>query len=453
MNAWTKYPGKKVDNVMKFAEDYKKYLDSSKTERECVDYTIELIKKKGFKDIESVKSVKAGDKLYFNNKNKSMVLFVVGKKPTVEGVNLLGAHIDSPRLDIKPNPMYESDGLVLLDTHYYGGIKKYQWVTHQLALHGVVCKKDGTKVEVKIGDDINDPVLTSSDLLIHLSQKQLEKNGRTVVEGEQLNALFGSIPAKGEGDNLVKKNILKLLKDKYDIEEEDFTSAELSLVPANCARDLGLDKSMIISYGQDDKVCAYTALKAILDVENPTRTLGCILSDKEETGSQGNTGMASNFYDFALKLLMTLRKEDVTFGYELAIRNTYMLSNDVTAAFDPNFPEAFEKNNASYMGKGIGICKYTGAGGKSNTNDANAEYVAKIRKVFDDADVAWHLCELGKVDVGGGGTIAKFMSNKGMEVIDTGVPVQCMHSTGEVTSKVDVYEAYRGNVAFLKNMK
>lgn len=453
MNAWTKYTGKKLDSLMKFNEDYKNYLDLSKTERECVTHTIELIKKEGFKDLEKVKTLKPGDKVYFNNRNKSLVLFVVGKKPISEGLNLLGAHIDSPRLDIKPNPLYETDGLVLLDTHYYGGIKKYQWVTIPLALHGVVCKKDGTVVDVKLGDDLNDPVLTVSDLLIHLGHKQLEKPADVVVEGEQLNALFGSIPSKGDEDNLVKKNILKLLKDKYGMEEEDFNSAELSLVPANGARDLGLDRSLIIGYGQDDKVCAYTSLKAILDVDKPDRTLGLILSDKEETGSSGNTGMASNFFDYALKLLMEVRKENTGINFEKAIRNTYMLSNDVTAAYDPNYPEVFEKNNSSYLGKGIGICKYTGARGKVSTSDANGEYVAKVRKVLDEADVAYHLCELGKVDVGGGGTIAKFLAEKGMEVIDAGVPVQSMHSTGEITSKVDIYETYLGNKAFLKNMK
>ena len=452
MNAWTKYTGKKLDSVMEFAEGYKKYLDNGKTEREFTSHTIELIKKKGFKDLETVKSVKAGDKLYLNNHNKSMVLFVVGKKKITEGVNLLGAHIDSPRLDLKPNPIYETDDLVLFDTHYYGGIKKYQWVTHPLALLGVVCKKDGSTVDVKIGDDPSDPVLTVSDILIHLGHKQLEKPAATAVEGEQLNALVGSIPT-GKGKEAVKKNILKLLKDKYHISEEDFNSAELSLVPADLSRDLGLDRSMIYGYGQDDKVCAYTALKAILDVNNPSRALGCILADKEEIGSQGNTGMDSNFYEYALKLLMDVAKENTGINYDKALRNTYMLSNDVTAAYDPNYPEVFEKNNSSYLGRGIGICKYTGAGGKSGTNDANGEYVAKVRKVFDDAKVAWHICELGKVDAGGGGTIAKFMANRGMEVIDTGVPVQSMHSTGEITSKVDVYEAYLGNVAFLKNMK
>ena len=453
MNAWTKYTGKKLDNVMDFAEGYKQYLDNGKTEREFIKHTLELIRKAGFKDLETLKSVKPGDKIYFNNRNKSMVLFVVGKKKIAEGVNLLGAHIDSPRLDLKPNPIYESDDLVLFDTHYYGGIKKYQWVTHPLALHGVVCKKDGTTVDIKIGDGLGDPVFTVSDILIHLGHKQLEKPAATVVEGEQLNALIGSIPSTGKGKELVKKNILKLLKSKYHIDEEDFNSAELSLVPADVTRDLGLDRSMVYGYGQDDKVCAYPALKAIMDVENPTRTTGCILADKEEIGSQGNTGMNSNFYEYALKLLMEVAKENSGINYDKAIRNTYMLSNDVTAAYDPNYPEVFEKNNSSYLGRGIGICKYTGAGGKSGTNDANGEYVAKVRKVFDDAHVAWHICELGKVDAGGGGTIAKFMANRGMEVIDTGVPVQSMHSTGEITSKVDIYESYLGNVAFLKNMK
>lgn len=454
-NAWKKYAGN-LDPVMNFGKDYIDFMTLSKTERETVDNSIEIAEKAGFKDLNTVSELKAGDKVYFNNRGKSLFLFVVGKEDLAKGLNILGAHVDSPRLDLKQHPLYEDSGLVLLDTHYYGGIKKYQWVAQPLALHGVVCKKDGSLVKVVIGESEDDPVVGVSDLLIHLAADQMKKTGSNVVEGEDLNVLFGSIPATTEEDEkeLVKKNILNLLKEKYDIEEDDFISAEIEVVPAGKARDYGFDRSMVMAYGQDDNVCAYTSLRAIVEEENPERTSCCILSDKEEVGSQGNTGMCSSAFENTLAELMDKCGQYSELNIRRCLRNSMMLSSDVSAAHDPNYPSVSSPNqNNAEFGKGIVFNKYTGSRGKGGSNDANPEFIAKIRKVLDDNGVNYQTSELGKVDQGGGGTIAYILANKDVEVIDAGVAVQNMHACYEVTSKVDIYEAYLAYKAFLKDMK
>ena len=454
-NAWKKYAGN-LDPVMNFGKDYIDFMTLSKTERETVDNSIKIAEKAGFKDLNTVSELKAGDKVYFNNRGKSLFLFVVGKEDLAKGLNILGAHVDSPRLDLKQHPLYEDSGLVLLDTHYYGGIKKYQWVAQPLALHGVVCKKDGSLVKVVIGESEDDPVVGVSDLLIHLAADQMKKTGSNVVEGEDLNVLFGSIPATTEEDEkeLVKKNILNLLKEKYDIEEDDFISAEIEVVPAGKARDYGFDRSMVMAYGQDDNVCAYTSLRAIVEEENPERTSCCILSDKEEVGSQGNTGMHSSAFENTLAELMDKCGQYSELNIRRCLRNSMMLSSDVSAAHDPNYPSVSSPNqNNAEFGKGIVFNKYTGSRGKGGSNDANPEFIAKIRKVLDDNGVNYQTSELGKVDQGGGGTIAYILANKDVEVIDAGVAVQNMHACYEVTSKVDIYEAYLAYKAFLKDMK
>lgn len=454
-NAWKKYAGN-LDPVMSFGKDYIDFMSLSKTERETVDNSIEIAEKAGFKNLNTVSELKAGDKVYFNNRGKSLFLFVLGKEDLAKGLNILGAHVDSPRLDLKQHPLYEDSGLVLLDTHYYGGIKKYQWVAQPLALHGVVCKKDGSLVKVVIGESEDDPVVGVSDLLIHLAADQMKKTGSNVVEGEDLNVLFGSIPATTEEDEkeLVKKNILNLLKEKYDIEEDDFISAEIEVVPAGKARDYGFDRSMVMAYGQDDNVCAYTSLRAIVEEENPERTSCCILSDKEEVGSQGNTGMCSSAFENTLAELMDKCGQYSELNIRRCLRNSMMLSSDVSAAHDPNYPSVSSPNqNNAEFGKGIVFNKYTGSRGKGGSNDANPEFIAKIRKVLDDNGVNYQTSELGKVDQGGGGTIAYILANKDVEVIDAGVAVQNMHACYEVTSKVDIYEAYLAYKAFLKDMK
>lgn len=454
-NAWKKYAGN-LEPVMSFGKDYIDFMSLSKTERETVDNSIEIAEKAGFKDLNTVSELKAGDKVYFNNRGKSLFLFVVGKEDLAKGLNILGAHVDSPRLDLKQHPLYEDSGLVLLDTHYYGGIKKYQWVAQPLALHGVICKKDGSLVKVVIGESEDDPVVGVSDLLIHLAADQMKKTGSNVVEGEDLNVLFGSIPAATEEDEkeLVKKNILNLLKEKYDIEEDDFISAEIEVVPAGKARDYGFDRSMVMAYGQDDNVCAYTSLRAIVEEENPERTSCCILSDKEEVGSQGNTGMCSSAFENTLAELMDKCGQYSELNIRRCLRNSMMLSSDVSAAHDPNYPSVSSPNqNNAEFGKGIVFNKYTGSRGKGGSNDANPEFIAKIRKVLDDNGVNYQTSELGKVDQGGGGTIAYILANKDVEVIDAGVAVQNMHACYEVTSKVDIYEAYLAYKAFLKDMK
>ena len=458
--AWKKYPeGEKRQVVMDFAEGYRQFLSDHKTERECVKYFEAEAKKAGFKDLDDIiksnTGLKAGDKVYRNNMGKGLAMFVIGRENPENGIAILGAHIDSPRMDLKQNPLYEDTDMAMLDTHYYGGIKKYQWVTLPLALHGVVAKKDGTLITVNIGEDALDPVFGVSDLLIHLSQDQMKKEGAKVVEGEDLNVLIGSIPLEAAEDDkdkkdLVKKNILRILKDKYDFEEEDFLSAEIEVTPAGAARDYGFDRSMIMGYGHDDRSCAYPSFKAILDVEAGEKTYACLLVDKEEIGSVGATGMQSTFYEDTVAEILSLLGHDSNLAVRRVMRNSRALSSDVSAAYDPNYPSVNEKNNCAYFGRGLVINKYTGARGKSGSNDASAEYVAQVRKIFDENGVSWQTSELGKVDQGGGGTIAYILGNYDMNVIDSGVAVLNMHAPWEIISKADLYEAYLGYKAFLK---
>lgn len=450
---WEKLNDSQKDELMQFNKEYIDFLSVSKTERAFVNNSIALVEKAGFKNLSEVTELKPGDKVYSTNKGKNILAFIIGKEPIRNGLNLLGAHIDSPRTDLKQHPLYESNGLVLLDTHYYGGIKKYQWVARPMALVGVVVKKDGTVIDINIGDDDNDPVVGISDLLIHLAADQMSKTGAKVVEGEALDVLVGSIPKKDTEKDPVKAYILDLLKEKYDIEEDDFISSEIEVVPAGKARDYGLDRSMIMGYGHDDKVCAYTSLRAVLDFEGtPDRTACAILVDKEEIGSVGNTGMQSAYFDHAIAKMLAMQNESSLVAFNDTMDNSRMLSSDVSAAFDPLYPEVMETKNASFFGKGICFNKYTGSRGKGGSNDANAEYMAKIRKIMDENDCYFQTCELGKVDVGGGGTIAYIMANKNMDVIDAGIAVQNMHAPYEVVSKADVYEAYRAYIAFLKDM-
>ena len=450
---WEKLNDSQKDELMQFNKEYIDFLSVSKTERAFVNNSIALVEKAGFKNLSEVTELKPGDKVYSTNKGKNILAFIIGKEPIRNGLNLLGAHIDSPRTDLKQHPLYESNGLVLLDTHYYGGIKKYQWVARPMALVGVVVKKDGTVIDINIGDDDNDPVVGISDLLIHLAADQMSKTGAKVVEGEALDVLVGSIPKKDTEKDPVKAYILDLLKEKYDIEEDDFISSEIEVVPAGKARDYGLDRPMIMGYGHDDKVCAYTSLRAVLDFEGtPDRTACAILVDKEEIGSVGNTGMQSAYFDHAIAKMLAMQNESSLVAFNDTMDNSRMLSSDVSAAFDPLYPEVMETKNASFFGKGICFNKYTGSRGKGGSNDANAEYMAKIRKIMDENDCYFQTCELGKVDVGGGGTIAYIMANKNMDVIDAGIAVQNMHAPCEVVSKADVYEAYRAYIAFLKDM-
>ncbi len=460
LNAWQKYNEEDKRKVFDFAEDYRKFISDCKTERECVKRAVELAKENGYEDLNEViknnKKLKSGDKVYAINMGKAVVLFNIGKRPLEDGMNILGAHIDSPRLDIKQNPMYEDTQQVLLDTHYYGGIKKYQWVARPLALHGVVALKNGNVVEINIGEDVNDPVVGISDLLIHLAGEQMAKKADKVIEGEDLNILIGSIPQKVSEDEkdkseLVKKNILALLKDKYGIEEEDFLSAEIEAVPAGPARDFGVDRSMIMGYGHDDRVCAYPSLIAQLEAKDLEKTGVCILVDKEEIGSVGATGMHSRFFENMVAEVLGATQEYSELKLRRALTNSNMLSSDVSAAFDPNYAQVSEKNNSAYFGKGMVFNKYTGARGKSGSNDASAEYMAKLRNIMDNADVYYQTSELGKVDAGGGGTIAYILANYGMNVIDSGIAVLNMHAPYEIISKADLYETYRGYKEFLKN--
>ena len=461
-NAWEKYPeGEKREAVFRFAEDYRKFISECKTERECVAYIVNLAKAAGFVNIDKViangNALKAGDKGYAHNMGKGLALFVMGKKSLEEGMSILGAHIDSPRLDLKQDPLYENTDFAMLDTHYYGGIKKYQWVTLPLALHGVIVKKDGTVVKVNVGDKPGDPVFGITDLLIHLSGEQMEKKAAKVIEGENLDLLIGSIPVddsdkdeKEKAKEKVKANIMKLLSEEYGIEEEDFLSAEIEVVPAGEARDYGFDRSMIMGYGHDDRVCAYPSFKALAEVENPEYTSVCLLVDKEEIGSVGASGMHSRFFEDTVAEVMNLAGEYSELKLRRALRNSKVLSSDVSAAFDPNFPSVMTKANTAYFGKGLVFNKYTGARGKSSSNDANAEYVGQLRDIMERNEVSFQTAELGKVDQGGGGTIAYILANYGMNVIDSGVPVLNMHAPWEIISKVDLYEAYKGYVAFLK---
>lgn len=452
-NCWNSYSENELEELEKLNDDYRVFLDKGKTERECVKETIRQAKEAGYKDLQNIikngKKLKAGDRVYCSYMDKSIVLFNIGKELIEEGMNILGAHIDSPRLDIKQNPLYEETEIAYLDTHYYGGIKKYQWVTIPLAIHGVVVKTNGNKIDIVIGEDEKDPVLFISDLLIHLAQTQLEKKGAKVIEGEDLNIIIGNKPLKGEEKDAVKKNILKLIKEKYDFEEEDFMSAELEIVPAGKARNAGIDSSMILAYGQDDRVCAYTSLVAMLEKKKVNKTACLLLVDKEEIGSVGATGMQSKFFENTLAEVLDRMGEYSELTLRRVLANSKMLSSDVSAAYDPTYASVFEKKNAAYFSKGLVINKFTGSRGKSGSNDANAEYLGVVRKIFEKHKVAYQTAELGKVDQGGGGTIAYIMALYGMNVIDSGVAVLNMHAPHEAVSKADVYEAKKGYVAFI----
>lgn len=452
-NTWLSYTAAQKKELEKISKEYMEFLSNGKTERECADIAVNEAEKAGYKNlngiIKSGKKIKAGDKVYAEWMGKTVALFNIGREDIEKGLNILGAHIDSPRMDVKQNPLYEDSELAYLDTHYYGGIKKYQWVALPLAIHGVIVKTDGTTVEVNIGEDDEDPVFCVTDLLIHLAGEQMDKKGNKVVEGENLDILIGSTPVKGKEKEAVKENILKLLNEKYDIEERDFESAELEIVPAGKAREMGFDRSMILSYGQDDRVCAFTSLRAFLDVKTVKRTSVCLLVDKEEIGSVGATGMRSHFFENALAELLNAMGDYSELTLRRVLANSRMLSSDVSAAFDPLYASQFDKKNAAYFGKGIVFNKFTGARGKSGSNDASAEYFGFVRRVMEDAGVAYQTAELGKVDAGGGGTIAYIMSLYGMEVVDCGMAVLSMHAPWEVTSKSDVYEGYKAYKAFI----
>ena len=451
-NAWEKYNDEQIKEIMDFNEGYKTFITKGKTERLCVNETVKKAMAVGYKDLKDVDILKPGDKVYVTNMNKNIALFVIGKRPIEEGLRILGAHIDSPRLDLKQNPLYESEGFALLDTHYYGGVKKYQWVTIPLSLIGVVVKKDGTVINVNIGEDENDPVVGISDLLIHLSAEQLKKEAAKVIEGEDLDVTFASMPLKETEKDSVKANVLKILKEKYDFEEEDFLSAEIEIVPSGKARDYGVDRSMVAGYGHDDRVCAYTSLMAILDIESPEYTNCTILVDKEEIGSVGATGAQSLFFENTISELLLKQGVDSFIKTRKAMANSKMLSSDVSAGVDPLYLSVNDKKNAAYLGKGIVFNKYTGARGKSSSNDANPEYMAEIRNILDENNVYYQTAELGKVDQGGGGTIAYILGNYNMNVIDAGVAVLNMHAPMEIVSKVDVYEAYLAYRTFLEKI-
>lgn len=473
-NTWERYSEAQLQDVDVLSQEYMEFLNNGKTERECIDQIVNLIEEKGYRELEAVMEsgdkLQAGDRVYSVWMNKSIVLFQIGTDKMADGINILGAHIDSPRLDIKQNPLYEEGGFAYLDTHYYGGVKKYQWVTIPLAIHGVVVKKDGTIVEVSVGEKDEDPVFFVSDLLIHLAQEQLEKKANKVIEGEALDIIVGNRPLviekkeadgkneeNGEKDekaaekDAVKKGILDILQKSYGIEEEDFISAELEVVPAGRAREAGFDRSMILAYGQDDRVCAFTSLKAMLEIGQTTRTACCILVDKEEIGSVGATGMQSRFFENAVAEVMNLTGEYSELNVRRCLARSCMLSSDVSSAYDPSYAASFDKKNVAYLGNGMVFNKFTGSRGKSGSNDANAEYLGHIRGIFEKEDVNFQTAELGRVDLGGGGTIAYILALYGMNVIDCGVAVLNMHAPWEATSKADVYETKRGYVAFLEN--
>lgn len=464
-NVWETYDESQLQELERHAKEYMDFLDNGKTERECIDLIVNKIEQEGYRELQVLvkenQPLKKGDKVYAVWMNKSIVMFQIGEKPMEEGMNILGAHIDSPRLDVKQNPMYEEGGFAYLDTHYYGGVKKYQWVTIPLAIHGVVMKKDGTTVEINVGDNEDDPVFFVSDLLIHLAAEQLEKKASKVIEGEALDIIIGNKPLaidkdstdekdKKDAKEAVKKGILSILKETYDIEEEDFISAELEVVPAGRAREAGFDRSMILAYGQDDRVCAFSSLKAMLETEEVERTACCILVDKEEIGSVGATGMESKFFENMVAEVMNLAGEYSELKLRRCLASSSMLSSDVSSAFDPSFAASFDKKNVAYLGNGMVFNKFTGSRGKAGSNDANAEYMGHIRDIFDKEKVHFQTAELGRVDLGGGGTIAYILALYGMNVIDSGVAVLNMHAPWEATSKADVYEAKRGYQAFLK---
>jgi len=464
---WNKYNATQLKELEAFNKEYIDFISDNKTERECVDAIVNDIEKEGYTDINKIikegKKLKAGDKVYSVKMNKSIIMINVGSDDLEEGLNILGAHIDSPRLDVKSNPLYEDGGIAYLDTHYYGGIKKYQWVTIPLAIHGVVAKKDGTKTVINLGEEADDPVFFISDLLIHLSQEQLEKKASKVIEGEALDIIIGNKPFKNkntgnkeeadkEQKEAVKRSVLDILKKYYDMDEEDFLSAELEIVPAGRAREAGIDRSMILGYGHDDRSCSFPSYKAMLKVKKVKRTAVCILTDKEEIGSVGATGMQSMLFENVMAEFLNLTGDYSEIKLRRMLKNSNMLSSDVSSAYDPSYASSFDKKNVAYLGKGLVLCKFTGARGKSGSNDANAEYLGSLRNVFDKEKISFQLAELGKVDLGGGGTIAFMLAKYGMNVIDCGVPVLNMHAPCEAISKADIYETFRGYIAFIKNM-
>lgn len=431
--------------IFNFCEDYINFLNEAKTERESASIIVDTLKNNGFKDICTADKLNPGDKVYLLNRGKAIYAAVIGKDKLVNGLNIIGSHIDSPRLDLKPNPLYEEAKLALFKTHYYGGIKKYQWTSIPLAIHGVIVKPNGEKIEIKIGEDDKDPIFTITDILPHLAQEQYQKKLNKAIEGEDLNVLIGSIPTK---DDSIKENIMRIINEKYSVNEIDFYSSELELVPAFKAKDLGFDKSMVAAYGQDDRVCAYTSLKALLDSENEEKTIVTIFADKEEIGSMGNTGMSSQIFDLFIHELLTKKDENIPGAINKVYANSIMLSADVGAGVDPNYQSASELNNSSYIGYGVEINKYTGSNGKAGASDANAEFVARVRNIFEKNNIKYQLSELGKVDLGGGGTIAYILADKGIDVIDCGVALISMHSPYEVASKFDIYEAYKAYKSF-----
>lgn len=449
---WEGIEKEKKEKIFSYCEEYMKFLNQSKTEREIIKSSKELVEANGFKNICEYENLKPGDKVYYNNRDKSMYLAIIGKDSIEKGINIIGSHADSPRLDLKPNPLYEDSGFAYFKTHYYGGIKKYQWTAIPLSIHGVIVKPNGEKIEVTIGEEETDPIFTITDLLPHLASEQMERKLKEGIKGEDLNLLIGSIPYEGEkGIDSVKLNIMNILNEKYGITEIDFVSSELEIVPSFRARSMGLDSSMVAAYGQDDKVCVYTSLTALLNLVEPKTTAVCIISDKEEIGSMGNTGMESHVFDTFISEILNKLGINKPNLLDQVFCNSKMLSADVDAAFDPIYSSVYEKNNAGYLGRGIGLNKYTGARGKSGASDANAEFVAMIRNIFEKENIEYEFAELGRVDVGGGGTIAYILADKGIDVIDCGVPVLSMHAPYEVTSKFDIYEAYRAYLAFWKN--
>ena len=450
-NGWDNLSLEAKQNILKFGDEFIYFLNKCKTERESVSFIVDILNKNDFSDLRDKLVLAPGDKVYYVNRDKSIYAAIIGSKPIESGLNIVGSHIDSPRLDLKPNPLYEDSEFAYLKTHYYGGIKKYQWTTIPLSIHGVIVKRNGEKITVNIGEEDDDPIFTITDLLPHLAQEQVEKKLKDAIPGENLNLLVGSIPFGDEKDSQrVKLNILKILNEKYGIIERDFVSSELEIVPAFKARSLGFDKSMVAGYGQDDRVCAYTSLRAFIELHNPEKTAVCIFADKEEIGSMGNTGMESNVFDTFISELLNRTNTNRPNLLDKVFCNSKMLSADVDAAFDPIYASVSEKNNAAFFGRGVGLNKYTGARGKSGASDANAEYVAYVRNILEENGISYQISELGKVDVGGGGTIAYILANKGVDVIDCGIPILCMHSPYEISSKFDIYEAYRTYHAFMK---
>lgn len=448
-NGWLEMEDVEIEEIFTFNQEYADFLTANKTEREFVRASVELLEAEGFKNLDELSSLKAGDRVYKVNRDKAIIVAIIGEKPLSDGLHIVGAHIDSPRIDLKPNPLYEDGGLAFFNTHYYGGIKKYQWVSIPLALHGVIVKEDGSKVEIRLGEEEDDPVFYISDILPHLGKKQMEKKMSEGITGEQLNLVIGSIPSKkkdkeGEQEKeTVKTAILSLLKEKYGITGEDLISADLEIVPALRTRDVGFDRGLLAGYGQDDRVCSYTALRAIIDTEKPAHTAMVLLVDKEEIGSMGSTGMQSHFFENTVAEILNLSNEEYSeFILRKIIENSQALSADVNAAFDPNFADVYAKNNSAYLGKGVVLTKYTGARGKAGASEATAEFMGKIRSLFNRSGIIWQIGELGKVDEGGGGTIAQFLANYNMDVLDCGPALLSMHSPYEVASKVDIYNTY-----------